>query len=96
MRALRCRPAQRTVLHGVIGQSSEMAGTRWSVCRKPAACTLVCRACARCCCCCWRLVSAHTLDNGHACADDVMTNQLAPCQRNELPWNRVGKICFQS
>jgi hypothetical protein len=75
MRALHCRPAQRAVLHGVIGQSSEMAGTRWSACRKPAACTLVSRACTRCCCCCWRLVSAHTLDNWHACADDVMTNQ---------------------
>jgi hypothetical protein len=35
MRALHCRPVQRAVLHGVIEQSSEMAGTRWSACHKP-------------------------------------------------------------
>jgi hypothetical protein len=34
------------VLHGAIEQSSEMAGTRWSTCCKPAACTLVSRAAA--------------------------------------------------
>ncbi len=47
MRALHCQPARgakNLVLPGAIEQSSEMAGTRWPTCRKPAACTLVSRA----------------------------------------------------